>query len=324
MKGLEASRDTQKAYSKETRERLDAVSRKLDVEVAAQGRVNRTREEKLEVITAGDEKRQLDVREQTTTHFKAIIARFVEVTNANMVSAHSWFEREWKANAEREREVHRLSHEKYGGNKSLRLLRELEPTAVFFVATLQPVTDVRFQLTCTVDDKEVLMGLTWSGTRCKIDGGPDCCFNFAVFNAPEKATQDANFSGGEALGFSRVLKVPGDLSLGAALRAVEAQIFQCKECDGSKPECVHCDYKSALPPSPDFNPTSPPFRECKIHEWVINDDFVLEGKDKSSGSSSSSGGSSSRDKNKEDDRDRDRAKSRSESRGKHKDKHDKR
>ena len=150
----------------------------------------------------------------------------------------------------------------------------------------------------------------WSGAPCKIKGGPDCSFNLRVLRSPDNAADDAEFFGGNATGYSRVLRVSGDMSLGAALRAVEAWIVKCKVCDGTVQDCVHCSYKATLPPSPDFNPVSPPQLDCP--EFVL-DAFVL---DASGGDSDSRHGSREGDRDQSRSVSKDRVKGRSKNRDK--------
>ena len=312
---LEDSRDRLKIYNKETRGKVETLTTQVNAEVAARQDATRVQDARITASTAEARQAQDGALAQTTAHYNAMLAHFAKVATQNMKTAHDWFVAEMKATLEREGESHKLSYEKYGGNRAMKLLRDRDPAGAFFVATLQPITDVRFMLTCTVDGEEVPMQEVWSGAPCRIKGGPDCSFNLRVLRPLDNAADDAEFFGGNATGYSRVLRVSGDMSLGAALRAVEAWIFKCKVCDGTVQDCVHCSYKATLPPSPDFNPVSPPQLDCPefVLDAFVLDAFVL---DASGGDSDSRHGSREGDRDQSRSVSRDRVKGRSKNRDK--------
>ena len=307
---LEDSRDRLKIYNKETRGKVETLTTQVNAEVAARQDATRVQDARITASTAEARQAQDGALAQTTAHYNAMLAHFAKVATQNMKTAHDWFVAEVKATLARQGEANRVSYEKYGGGSALKLLRDLDPKGAFFVAALQPVTDIKLELTCMVEGEEVPMQVTWSGAPCNIEGGPDCRFNFTVFGAPHHAKDNDDFSGGKAPGYSRVLKVSGDMSLGAALRAVEACIFKCKGCDGTSPSCVDCNYKSTLPLSPEFNPPTPPQLDCP--EFVL-DAFVL---DASGGDSDSRHGSREGDRDQSRSVSRDRVKGRSKNRDK--------
>ena len=106
-------------------------------------------------------------------------------------------------------------------------------------------------------------------------GVEDCKFLRQV----NSAAAGSGVTGGDRAGYSRVLIVSGDLSLGAALQALDDRILQCKKCGKSESDadCDECPYKGVML-SPKFSPKSPPKpREFKFPTLDLQEIFKLQG-----------------------------------------------
>ena len=142
----------------------------------------------------------------------------------------------------------------------------------------------------------------WVAGPLFVKGVGDCKFHLRI-DAAEEGTElcDENKAG-----FTRAFVVSGDLSLAAALHALEAQILVCKKCGKREvdAECDECNYKGVMPGSPTFSPKSPP--QALILKYPpplsIADLFNFKPDDKDD-----------KDRNEDDDKDRDRDRDRSKS-----------
>ena len=240
-------------------------------------------------------------------HQKDVLSRVLEhfhsTTKLQMEAVVEALRQEGENLFAKDRESKEEAFHKYGAKQGGQLLRELFAPNKFFVAALRPVTEPFTPLKYTLGDKVKVFGdAAWVAGPLFVPGVEDCKFLLHI-DAAEEGTE---LCGGDKAGFTRALVVSGELSLAAALHAVEAQILVCKKCGKREvdAECDECNYKGVMPGSPTFSPKSPP--QALILKYPpplsIADLFNFKPDD-----------NDDKDRNEDDDRDKDRDRDRSKS-----------